>query len=109
MGILAFLSSLKDGPDHIPAVCVQEDIGNRSLRVLLAVNKRTYLDGNKVLDSIKEGFEPIFSVLRQISDGEFDAYMEKTPLIGLKAVRPTSRVRSSQLSSPCAQTEYSAG
>lgn len=70
VGILAFLSSLKDGPDHIPAVCVQENTTHRRLQVLVAVNKRTHQDGNKALGLIKEGFESIFAFLGQTSEGE---------------------------------------
>ena len=68
-GTLAFLSSLKDGPENIPAVCVQEDPKSPCLNVLLAVNKARPSDGKEVLESLKAGFERIFELLSQLSDG----------------------------------------
>ena len=47
-GTLAFLSNLKDGPDHIPAVCIEEGPDSAFLNVLLAVNKAKPGDGKEV-------------------------------------------------------------
>ncbi len=69
VGTLAFLSNLKDGPEHIPAVCVQEDPKSASLSVLLAVNKARPGDGTEVLQNLKLGFEGIFALLFLVSDG----------------------------------------
>jgi hypothetical protein len=69
-GTLAFLSSLKDGPDHIPAVCVEQDPASASLNVLVAVNKARPGDGKGVLRTLKLGFEGIFALLSEVSDGE---------------------------------------
>lgn len=68
-GTLAFLSNLKDGPDHIPAVCVQEDPQSEYLNVLLAVNKAKPSDGEEVLRTLGLGFERIFVLLFRVSDG----------------------------------------
>jgi hypothetical protein len=68
-GTLAFLSNLKDGPEHIPAVCVQEDPNSASLSVLLAVNQAKLGDGQKVLQELKLGFEQVFALLSKVSDG----------------------------------------
>jgi hypothetical protein len=69
-GTLAFLSNLKDGPDHIPAVCVEEDPDSALLNVLLTVNKATPGDNKEVLQILKLGFERIFVLLSQVSDGK---------------------------------------
>ena len=69
-GTLAFLSNLKDGPDHIPAVCVEEDPDSVSLNVLVAVNKAKPGDGKEVLQNLRLGFERIFALLSEVSDGE---------------------------------------
>jgi hypothetical protein len=42
VGTLAFLANTKDDPDHIPAVCVEEDPDSVSLNVLFAVNKSNW-------------------------------------------------------------------
>ncbi|KAK3081601.1 hypothetical protein LTS18_004956, partial [Coniosporium uncinatum] len=64
--ILAFLSSTKDDPKHIPAVCVAEDAESKSLNVMLAVNKTNPQDGNQALQQLEKGFEGIFQVLSQL-------------------------------------------
>jgi hypothetical protein len=69
-GTLAYLSSTKDDPDHIPAVCVEEIPKSASLSVLLAVNKVKRGDGNQVLQGLKQGFERIFTALSRL-DGEW--------------------------------------
>lgn len=69
-GTLAFLSSLKDGPEHIPAVCIQEDPQSAFLTVLLAVNKARPADGKGVLKTLKLGFERIFALLSQVLDSQ---------------------------------------
>jgi hypothetical protein len=68
-GTLAFLSNLKDGPEHIPAVCVQEGPQSAFLNVLLAVNKARPGDGKGVLQNLKLGFQRIFALLSRVSDG----------------------------------------
>ena len=67
---LAFLSNIKDDPNHIPAVCVEEDPNSAFLSVLLAVNKSRRHDGRQVLQALKQGFERIFAVLSQLLHSE---------------------------------------
>lgn len=62
--ILAFLAKTKDGWDHIPAVCVEQDASGTSLNVILAINKSNYADGDDLLQKLKISFEKIFRVLR---------------------------------------------
>jgi hypothetical protein len=76
---LAFLSNLKDGPDHIPAVCVEEDADSMTLNVLLAVNKARPGDGERVLQDLKLGFERIFVLLSQTPDGECLCHISTFP------------------------------
>jgi len=67
---LAFLSKLKDGPEYIPTVCVEEDPDSGFLNVLIAVNKARPGDGKEVLQNLNSGFERIFRLLSLVSDGE---------------------------------------
>jgi len=71
-GVLAFLSCLKDDPCRIPAVSVREcqEGSSMKLDVLVAVNRKNTGDGKHALRKIVEGFEPIFSHLRYIGQGE---------------------------------------
>ncbi|XMA13652.1 hypothetical protein WAI453_006443 [Rhynchosporium graminicola] len=95
-GTLAFLSSLKDGPEHIPAVCVQEKPDSRSLDVLVAVNKARANDGKEVLQGIKTGFERIFVLLSRVSDGSDLAVSEGqvfSEIIAMCSARILCRLR----------------
>jgi hypothetical protein len=65
-GTLVFLSKLKDGPEHIPAVCVQEGPQSTFLNILLAVNEARPGDGNVTLQNLKVGFEKIFALLSRV-------------------------------------------
>ncbi|KAJ0103731.1 hypothetical protein J7T55_000240 [Diaporthe amygdali] len=68
---LAFLSRIRDDPEHIPAICIEEDHcpgAEASLRILLAVNRATCKDGDGMLQEIKKGFEGLFAVLSQSAD-----------------------------------------
>ncbi|KAG8157917.1 hypothetical protein KVR01_012189 [Diaporthe batatas] len=54
---LAFISQIEDDPDHIPAVCIREDHSlpaKPSLRILLAVNKSEFDDGDDTLKKIRQ-------------------------------------------------------
>ena len=68
---LAFLSSISDDPNLIPAAAVQQGHNPASLSVLLAVNKQKQDDGNQFLQDIKQGFEGIFTALSRAVDGTF--------------------------------------
>lgn len=63
--ILSFLAKTRDGSDYIPAICVEQDPARECLNVLLAINKRTWSDGDSILLDLKDGFDKIFSVLRK--------------------------------------------
>ncbi|KAF3386736.1 hypothetical protein F1880_001489 [Penicillium rolfsii] len=63
--VLSFLAKTKDGPDYIPAMCVEQDPNSAAMKALLAINKRTYTDGDGLLQSLKTGFENIFKVLQR--------------------------------------------
>jgi hypothetical protein len=67
---LAFLSSISNNPNHIPAICIEENPNSAFLSVLLAVNKAKRNDGNQFLQTLKQGFESIFTILSHSSDGE---------------------------------------
>ncbi|KAJ5902883.1 hypothetical protein N7495_003411 [Penicillium taxi] len=66
---LAFLAKTKDGWDHIPAVCVEQNPAGTVLNVILAINKTKYTDGDGLLQQLKRGFEEIFCVLH---DSQYD-------------------------------------
>lgn len=69
-GTLAFLAHIKDGADHIPAVCIEEDPNSASLNVILAVNKAKAHDGDEVIRRIQQGFDGIFTILGRLPVGE---------------------------------------
>ncbi|KIM94598.1 hypothetical protein OIDMADRAFT_172370, partial [Oidiodendron maius Zn] len=96
VGTLAFLSNLKDGPDHIPAVCVEEDPDSVSLNVLVAVNKAKPSDGKEILKKLRIGFERIFALLSKVSDGDENPVVEDrifTAIISMCSVRILCRLR----------------
>jgi hypothetical protein len=71
-GALAFISYTKDDPNHIPAVCIEENYWLRAkplLWILLAVNRSERKDGNDILRSITAGLQRIFALLSQVVDG----------------------------------------
>jgi hypothetical protein len=80
-GTLAFLSSINDDPNHIPAVCVEEDPQSATLSVLLAVNRRSSDGGKQVLRKLKQGFERVFAPLSRLSEGEWSRVPPSLPLL----------------------------
>ncbi|KJR81941.1 uncharacterized protein SPSK_03147 [Sporothrix schenckii 1099-18] len=60
---LSFLCSISDNPDHVAAVCIEEDHTSPSLRVLVAINKRGQDDGRPVLQRLKTGLEGVLEPL----------------------------------------------
>ncbi|KAL6171565.1 hypothetical protein ACJQWK_02578 [Exserohilum turcicum] len=66
---LAFLSYTEDDPNHIPALCVEENPKLMSLDVVVAVNKKNEADGNEALQNIEQNLEKIFTILSEISQG----------------------------------------
>lgn len=67
--VLAFLAKTKDGWDHIPAVCIDQNSPGTMLNVVLAINKSTYADGDDLLQKLKRSFEEIFHVLHDSQYG----------------------------------------
>ncbi|KAJ5115343.1 hypothetical protein NUU61_001102 [Penicillium alfredii] len=67
--VLAFIAKTKDGWDYIPAVCVKQNPSGTALDVILAINKRTYSDGDDILRNLKVNFEQVFQILH---DSEYD-------------------------------------
>lgn len=65
---LAFLANTEDDPNHIPAVCIEENPSG--LTVLVTVNKKTWDDGTDILGRIEDGFENIFRLLQGVNKGE---------------------------------------
>lgn len=64
----AFLAQTEDDPNHIPAVCVEQDTSSGSLNIILAVNKTKRADGSVILNDLKQGFEKIFAILGRVSE-----------------------------------------
>lgn len=69
-GTLAFISSIRDDPNHIPAVCVGEEPGSNYVKIFLAVNKTGVNDGNGMLFDVKQAFDELFRILAKGFDGE---------------------------------------
>lgn len=67
--VLAFLAKTKDGWDHIPAVCIEQNPSGTILNVILAINKSTHADGDDTLQKLKRSFEEIFHVLHDSQYG----------------------------------------
>ncbi|KAJ5097735.1 hypothetical protein N7456_008456 [Penicillium angulare] len=67
--ILSFLPKTEDGPDHIPAICVEQSPNRTSLNILLAINKSSPSEGDVILENMRDGYEKIFGVLRKCQYG----------------------------------------
>lgn len=71
-GALAYITNIKDDPNRVAAICVEEKHprrGKQSLRILLAVNRSEYKDGDDFLQILETGFEGIFAELSKVVDG----------------------------------------
>ncbi|KAH7118261.1 hypothetical protein B0J13DRAFT_652222, partial [Dactylonectria estremocensis] len=66
---LAFLSSIRDDPNRIPAVCVQEDPDSEGLNIILAINRANGVDGQGDLQEVERGLREILIILSHILDG----------------------------------------
>lgn len=69
-GVLAFLSSIRNDPNYIPAVCLRERRKPSCLEVLIAVNKGDKDDGNNTLTELLRGFNKLFAVLSRVCEGK---------------------------------------
>ncbi|KAJ4286506.1 hypothetical protein N0V90_013206 [Kalmusia sp. IMI 367209] len=67
---LAFLCNTTGNPNHVPALCVEENSDLASLNVMLAVNRAKWEDGKEVLQNMKQNLDKIFKILSEISEGE---------------------------------------
>lgn len=70
-GMLAFISSIRDDTDHIPAVCVVEEPNSHCMGILLAANRVGFNDGTNILRDLEQGFDKIFHILEGRLDGKF--------------------------------------
>lgn len=67
VGTLAFVAYRKDDVEHIPALCLEEDTVSGCLKVIFAVNKVSYNDGEDAICRIQQGLEHIFAILATVS------------------------------------------
>ncbi|CAG7923277.1 unnamed protein product [Penicillium olsonii] len=67
--VLAFLAKTTDGWTHIPAVCLQQDPLGISMTVIIAINKKSYHDGDVILRRLKNNFEEVFRVIQSLKHG----------------------------------------
>ncbi|OHE98967.1 hypothetical protein CORC01_05657 [Colletotrichum orchidophilum] len=66
-GAFAFLASIDGNPDFIPAVYIEERPDQRRLEIVVAVNKKSPMNGEEILEDIKRGFEEIFLQLQSLN------------------------------------------
>lgn len=66
---LAFLCGISDDPDHVVAVCVEELVQGKGLRVLVAVNKKNPESGTGVLQRIEDGLGKVLRCLSRETNG----------------------------------------
>jgi hypothetical protein len=63
------LAGTSDNPNHIVAVCVEENTKKDGLSVVLAINKTGPRDAEDVLDTIKLGLQGVFNKLGEVRYG----------------------------------------
>jgi hypothetical protein len=66
---LAFLSCIREDPNRIPALCIESVSGSCSLKVHIAVNKSSFLDGNIDLLEMDRALRKILAPLSNYSNG----------------------------------------
>ncbi|EED12783.1 hypothetical protein TSTA_053010 [Talaromyces stipitatus ATCC 10500] len=93
-GTLAFIWSIRDDTDHIPAVCVVEEPNSNCMGILLAVNRVGFNDGTNILRDLKQGFDKIFHILAGRLDGERDASSTENEVFTAIVSMCTSRILS---------------
>lgn len=69
VGTLSFLAQTEEDPNHIPAICVEQD--TNKLNVLVAINKSKWSDGDSILHALKERFNTIFAILQTVLEREW--------------------------------------
>ncbi|KAJ0125856.1 hypothetical protein HZ326_31038, partial [Fusarium oxysporum f. sp. albedinis] len=65
---LAFLSSIQDDPNRIPALCIESTPDNQALKVHIAVNKSSYNDSNVHLMEMTHALNKILASLSRLVD-----------------------------------------
>ncbi|EGU72437.1 hypothetical protein FOXB_17053 [Fusarium oxysporum f. sp. conglutinans Fo5176] len=65
---LAFLSSIQDDPNRIPALCIESTPDNQALKVHIAVNKSSYNDSNVHLMEMTHALNKILASLSRLID-----------------------------------------
>lgn len=75
---LAFLACIENDPDHIPAVCIHSTRNEKTLKVLLAVNRKGGLSGKwkQYGSDVKRGFDRIAAILTY-ADGKAPTYLRR--------------------------------
>jgi hypothetical protein len=77
---LAFLSSIRDDPNRIPALCIESIPGVCALKVHLAVNKKGFDDSNTDLLEMKLALSRILASLSQHTESAcIDPVMRPLP------------------------------
>ncbi|KNG82401.1 hypothetical protein ANOM_009422 [Aspergillus nomiae NRRL 13137] len=99
-GTLAFLAHIKDDAEHIPAVCIEEDLDSCALNVILAVNKAKVHDGDGVIHRVQQGFEGIFKVLARISSESDESLNIKDQILSMVVSMCSCRILSRLRLSP---------
>ncbi|PIG79385.1 hypothetical protein AARAC_007629 [Aspergillus arachidicola] len=64
VGTLAFLAQTEEDPNHIPAICVEQDTDR--LNVLIAINKAKWSDGDSILHALEERLNMIFAIMQTV-------------------------------------------
>ncbi|OOO03846.1 Heterokaryon incompatibility [Aspergillus oryzae] len=64
VGTLAFLAQTEEDPNHIPAICVEQDTDR--LNVLIAINKAKWSDGDSILHVLEERLNIIFAIMQTV-------------------------------------------
>ncbi|CAM1506579.1 Fc.00g062200.m01.CDS01 [Cosmosporella sp. VM-42] len=90
--VLAFLSSIRDDPNKVTAVCIEESVPG--LVVMIAVNAEG-LDASTYIQSVKAGFDTIFTLLRTASITSRETLQEQvlSSIISMCRSRILSRAR----------------
>ncbi|PYH67034.1 nucleic acid/nucleotide deaminase domain-containing protein [Aspergillus vadensis CBS 113365] len=88
VGTLAFIAYMKDDVEHIPAICLEDDPASGCLKVIFAVNKVSYNDGQDAICHIQQGLEHIFALLATVSGNQII-----TAVVSMCSSRILSRLR----------------
>jgi hypothetical protein len=75
---LAFLSYTKEDPNHIPALCIQENPRSASISVILAMNRKTYEDGSQALQDLQQKFERLFAIISEAVKGTMFGFVRES-------------------------------